>query len=426
MLTRVLVVLPFYGGSLPVGRHCIQALRDNNCLVEVFEAPNFFKSFEALKALQVRQERMDYLENNYLGLIGDAILAQVERFQPDLVFAMAQAPLSRKTLERLRHDGVPTIMWFMEDYRLFVYWRAYAQYYDFFAVIQREHFLDELSAIGVKNAFYLPMAALPQLHRPLKGADLSVTDRQLFGADLSFMGAGYPNRRAAFRKLTNYDFKIWGTEWENDSALEPYLRMKGVRISPEEAVRIFNAAKINLNLHSSVKAEEAVTFDDFVNPRTFEIACCGAFQLVDERTLLPELFAKDELVTFNSMEDLQNKINYYLQHEQEREAIAEKGRARVLKEHSYQARMKTLLDFVASKLPDWPESRQSTDWRAMTGQELPQELCAQLDTLAENLQLPPEADFKTVITALRQRTGKLSSLESALLFLDEWKKQYAK
>jgi spore maturation protein CgeB len=311
-------------------------------------------------------------------------------------------------------------MWFMEDYKLFVYWRAFAPLYDFFAVIQQGAFLEELAELGVKNALYLPMAALPEVHRPLRGTDLGAADRQRFGADLSFMGAGYPNRRAAFRRLTNFDLKIWGTEWDEDPVLKPHLRMKDVRISPEEAVRIFNAAKINLNLHSSVKAEPAVTFGDFVNPRTFEIAACGAFQLVDERGLLPELFAKGEVATFNSLEDLKNQVDYYLKHPEERTAIAEKGLARTLKDHTYQMRMQTLLDFVAERLPSWPKSRQSSDW----GEGLPAELRAELDTLEENLQLPKGADFETVITALRQRSGKLSSLESALLFLDEWKKQY--
>jgi spore maturation protein CgeB len=396
-------------------------LRNNGCLVEVFEAPAFFGGFEALKSLQVRQERLDYLENSYLALVGEAVLAQVERFAPDLVLAAAQAPLSRKVLARLRQDGVPTAMWFVEDYRLFTYWRSFAPYYDFFAVIQREPFLQELAELGVSNALYLPLAALPELHRPLRGADLSVADKQRFSADLSFMGAGYPNRRLAFRRLLDYDFKIWGTEWEDDAFLAPHLPMRGVRISPEDSVRIFNAAKINLNLHSSVSAEPAVASGDFVNPRTFEIACCGAFQLVDERTLLPELFAEGEIAVFNSLEDLKAKIDYYLERPEERAAIAEKGRARVLREHSYELRMKTLLDFVAGKLPDWPGIRPGTGW----GENLPPELASQLAALTETLQLPPGTDFETVITALRQRSERLSPLESALLFLDEWKKQYA-
>ena len=435
MMTRILVVLPFYGGSLPVGRHCAHALRDIGCLVDVFEAPEFHGAFQALKGLKVSGGRLEFLENSYLNLVGEAVLAQVERFQPDLVLAMAQAPLSRKILKRLRHNGVPTAMWFVEDYRLFTYWRAFAPFYDLFAVIQKQPFLDELAAQGVENVLYLPMAALPELYRPLgdgPGEDgLSPAEKNEFGADLSFMGAGYPNRRRAFRELTDYDFKIWGTEWEDEPLLEPHLRLKGVRISPEQSVRIFNAAKINLNLHSSVRAEETVSRGDFVNPRTFEVAACGAFQLVDERQLLPELFGPDELAVFSSLEDLKSKIDYYLDRPEERAAIAARGRERVLRDHTYQARMRALLNFAAERLPDWPRSRQSAPWPA----GLPESLTRELETLAEKLQLPqlgrrPDGeegggtDFDTLIAALRQHSGRLSGLESALLFLDEWKKQY--
>ncbi len=438
MPTRVLVVLPFYGGSLPVGRHCAQALRDIGCLVDVFEAPEFYGAFQALKSLKISGGRLEFLESGYLNLVGEAVLAQVERFQPDLVLALAQAPLSRKILKRLKHDGVPTAMWFVEDYRLFTYWRAFAPFYDLFAVIQKEPFLGELAAQGVENYLYLPLAALPALHRPLRGNPnyppaesqsdgpedfLSPLELRDLGADLSFMGAGYPNRRRAFRELTGYDFKIWGTEWEDEPLLEPHLCLKGVRINPEQSVRIFNAARINLNLHSSVRAEETVSQGDFVNPRTFEVAACGAFQLVDERQLLPELFGADELATFGSLDELRVKVDYYLEHPEERTALAARGRRRVLREHTYQARMRRLLDFAAERLPNWPPSRQAAAWP----EGLPENLTRELEALAARLELPQLAkgtDFDTLIAALRQHSGQLSGLESALLFLDEWKKQY--
>jgi len=50
---RVLVVLPLYGGSLPVGRFCAAALRRLGHLVEVFEAPDFHASYQALERLRV-------------------------------------------------------------------------------------------------------------------------------------------------------------------------------------------------------------------------------------------------------------------------------------------------------------------------------------------------------------------------------------
>ena len=416
-MQRVLVVLPFYGGSLPIGRYCAAALREIGCLVDVFESPPFFSAFNAVKELNVSIERQEYLENSFLQVVTQSILATVERFEPDLVLCMAQAPLSRQGLSRLRKEGVSTAMWFVEDYRLFTYWRAFAPLYDVFAVIQKEPFLSELAQSGVANALYLPLAADPAVHRPL---ELSPAERQRFGAELSFMGAGYPNRRAAFRHLARHGLKIWGTEWDGDAELAPLVQMQGQRISTEDAVKIFNAAVINLNLHSSVKAEELVPGGDFVNPRTFEIAASGAFQLVDTRSLMPELFAKGDLATFSSLPELEEKIAHFAAHPEERRAFAGRGRERVLKDHTYAARMRTLLDFARERLPlrerpagrDWPE-------------DLPESLRGDLAALYAALGLPSGAGFTDVVAAVRRKHDKLSPLETAILFLDEWKKQYS-
>ena len=416
-MQRVLVVLPFYGGSLPIGRYCASALRDIGCLVEVFDSPAFFSAFSAVKGLGVSIERQEYLENSFLQVVTQSILATAERFEPDLVLCMAQAPLSRQGLSRLRKDGVPTAMWFVEDYRLFTYWRAFAPLYDVFAVIQKEPFLAELAQSGVPNAFYLPLAADPAVHRPL---ELSPVEQRRFGAELSFMGAGYPNRRKAFRSLVPYGLKIWGTEWEGDSTLAPVVQMQGQRVNTEDAVRIFNGAAININLHSSVKAEELVSGGDFVNPRTFEIAACGAFQLVDTRSLMGELFAGEDIATFTSLPELEEKIAYFAARPQEREGYAQRGRARVLAEHTYASRMRSLLDFIGTRLPlrekalgrDWPE-------------DLPESLRYELHDLYAALGLPSGAEFADVVAAVRRKNDTLTPLETAVLFLDEWKKHYS-
>jgi spore maturation protein CgeB len=418
---RVLVVLPMYGGSLPVGRYCVDALRNLGHTVEVFEAPDFHSAFSALKGLRVTTDRLEYLENSFLQVVSQAVVAKVEAFEPDLVLALAQAPLSRQALKRLRRDGVATAMWFVEDHRLFTYWRAFAPYYDFFAVIQKDDFLDKLEELGVEGALYLPLAALASFHKPV---DLSPVEKRRFGADVSFMGAGYPNRRLAFRQFTGYDFKIWGTEWEGEPLLQRHVQLGGARVSPEDAVRIYNATRINLNLHSSVHASELVGRGDFVNPRTFELAACGAFQLVDERSLLPELFACDELVTFSSVEELHGLIRDYLEDEEARQAYALRARERVLCEHTYEHRMQALLDFVRAKRPSWPAVRRTLE-SALHGAQLPSELTAELGQLLERLGLPADASFDDLCWAVRQRKGTLTELETALLFLQEWKKQYA-
>ncbi len=416
---RILVVLPLYGGSLPIGRYCVQALRSLGHLVETFEAPAFFEGYKALEQLRVGMDRLDYLQNGYIQLLSTAVLAKAETFEPDLVLALAQAPMSRQVLKRLRRDKVPTAMWFVEDYKVFSYWRGFAPLYDYFAIIQKGAFEEELETIGVTNHLYLPLAAQPDFHQPLT---LSAADKRTFGSDLSFLGAGYPNRRLAFRELQGYDFKIWGNDWDGEPILQAIIQRDGARIEPEECVKIFNATTINLNLHSSIKKGVLVGDGDFVNPRTFELACCRSFQLVDRRSLLPELFADDELATFGSMDELFEKIDYFLLHPEEREDFARRGQRRVLKEHTYAVRMQTLLDFVAADRPHWPAQRDhATGWAA----QLDDALQGDLTHLFQRLHIPQTSSFKDVVWAIRQQQGQLSRLETAILFLDEWKKQYA-
>jgi spore maturation protein CgeB len=151
---RILVVLPMYGGSLPIGRYCTNALRELGHVVEVFEAPAFYGSFAALKELRVGTDRLDYLENSFLQVVSQAILAKVEFFAPDLVLALAQAPLSLQALKRLRRDQVATAMWFVEDYEVFTYWQTFAPYYDLFAIIQKGAFPEQLGQIGQQNSLY--------------------------------------------------------------------------------------------------------------------------------------------------------------------------------------------------------------------------------------------------------------------------------
>ena len=417
-MLRILVVLPFYGGSLPVGRFAAEGLREAGCLVDVFEAPSFFPAYTALKELRVSSNSLDGLQNNFLQIVSQAVLAKAEAFAPDLVLCLAQAPVNRLALRQLRKLGIPTAMWFVEDFRLFTYWRAFAPYYDLFAVIQKEPFNGELAGIGQTNVLYLPLAALPSFHRPL---ELGPGEQQAFGSALSFLGAGYPNRRKAFLQLRAQGLKIWGTEWEGEPALEPLVQRRGERISPEDAVRIFNATDINLNLHSSIHTDKLVSAGDFVNPRTFEVAACGAFQLVDERALLPELFSGEEMAVFTSMDELCEKIRYFSSRPDERREIAARARERVLKEHTYARRMQQLLDFARQRLPDFGK-RKAMEWPA----NMPDSMREGITALIAELQLPENVGFDDLITAVRAKSDLLSDVETALLFLDEWKKQYLK
>ncbi len=411
---KILVVLPMYGGSLPIGRHCVAALRDLGHSVQVFDAPRLYPAFTGLKELGLPPMSVGPLENSLLQVVGQAVWTHVECWRPDLVLALAQAPLNRLVLQRLKRAGVRTAMWFVEDHAVFDYWRAYAPLYDVFAVIQKEPFVSLLRDLGQPNAPYLPLAALPSFHRM---PELSPEERAEYGAEISFLGAGYPNRRAAFRALADRDFKIWGSDWDGETALARNIQRGGARISAEESVKIYAAADINLNLHSSVFADKLVSGGDFVNPRTFELACMGAFQLTDRRRLMPELFAADELAVFDSMPECLSLIDHFAAHPEERAAFAARARARVLRDHTYQQRMRALLEYTAERLGPWPE-----DGRPASALEsVPENMRASLPPLLAELGLPPDARFDDVTAALRALNGPVPEPGVRLLLLDEWR-----
>jgi len=423
---KILLVLPLYGGSLPIGYYCAEALKELGHQVGIFDAPPFLEAYRTLRSLNISQERFSALEQNFTQLLSQAIYAQAETLKPDLILAMAQAPLNRNILRKFKQENIKTAMWFVEDYKIFPYWQALAPLYDYFFIIQKEPFLSKLKEIDVPNAYYLPMAASPSFHTKEK---LSLEEEKNYGADLGFMGAGYPNRRMAFRALIKYDFKIWGSDWENDDLLQKYVQKQGQRISPEESIKIYNANKINLNLHSSTQIKELVPDGDFVNPRTFELASMEAFQLVDKRALMDELFIctdlnnpieDAELATFDSMESLHENIAYYLKYPEKRAKIAANARKRIEKEHSYTHRMQTLIQCISDNSPDWPTLKEEISWP----EALTPEIKTKIQNVTAKLNLDADASFDTVVQALKRNTGELDETETAILFLAEWNKFY--
>ncbi|MBU2549676.1 MAG: glycosyltransferase [Proteobacteria bacterium] len=337
---KIMLVTPLYGGSLPVARHAGRALTGLGHKVIEADMTGLDPIHQQVKKAAAPEERKDAVGRRLIALAGEylAFLAEAER--PDLVLALAQAPLDIRTLSRLRGLGIPSAFWFVEDGRLMSYFREVAPAYDFFFHIQGPDMDRELKRLGARSIHYLPLAADPACFRPIDDVDRL----RRYRADLSFMGSGYPNRRRVFGELLSYDLKIWGTEWDLSTPLGARVQDRGRRIPTEETAAIFNAARINLNLHSSVFSTGLDPAGGFVNPRTFEIAACGAFQLVDRRRPIETHFdCEREMAVFDDPADLSRKIDFYLIRPELRRDMSLRARTRVLAEHTYTHRMRELV-----------------------------------------------------------------------------------
>ncbi len=414
---KILLVSPLYGGSLPLTGYVQRALNALGHRCVVLDNTPFFPGFQHLKTLTSNRGHEARLEGGLNALLAETVTAKALDERADMVLWMAQSPAIPEVIRELQNGGIQTAFWFVEDYLTLNYWQAIAPHLDHFFTIQRGEFTDKLNEIGCENPYYLPVGADPEIHRPL---ELTSQERKIYGSDLSHVGAGYHNRREFFNGLLDFDFKIWGNEWDNCGPLLRVLQRRGERISTEETVKIFNAAKINVNLHSSTYHSGVNPFGDYLNPRTFEIASCGAFQLVDERAYLTENFTPDEeIVTFASREEFRDKAKFYLEHEDKRRKIAAAGRARTLREHTYQHRMLELMGVICGRRPDWKPK----------GGDLPtaEELIRQAGEDSELAQVMRRFVGRGPLTLdgiageIEREKGELTRTEAMILLLNEFR-----
>jgi len=77
----------------------------------------------------------------------------------------------------------------------------------------------------------------------------------------------------------------------------------------------------------------------------FEVAGCGAFQVVTATPVLTRHFDPgDEIVTFRTVEQLREVCTRYLRDLDERKRIADCARRRALADHTYLIRMRTVVN----------------------------------------------------------------------------------
>lgn len=155
---------------------------------------------------------------------------------------------------------------------------------------------------------------------------------------LGFKIAEIERRRALIELSKHYKVNVY-----SNSDVSDLLRIQycGSVDYWSEMPKVFRMSKINLNFTiPNIKSG--------IPLRIWDVLGCGGFLLTNYQAEIPYYFNEGEdLVCFDGLEDLCEKVGYYLEHEEERKRIAWNGYRKVREKHSYIERIHTILDTVA-------------------------------------------------------------------------------
>ena len=125
-----------------------------------------------------------------------------------------------------------------------------------------------------------------------------------------------------------------------DSSLLGNVKVKPPILPGVDTTMAFFGSKINLNI--SLKGIEGGT-----PQRIMDVMAAGGFMLTNYCFETAEIFEEDkEIVMFKTPEELFDKVDYYLNHEEERKAIAKRGQEKVLTHYTYEKKLKELMNWV--------------------------------------------------------------------------------
>lgn len=266
-----------------------------------------------------------------------ALLDAAADYGPDVIyFTLFQDQFDPRTLDRLKEQYL-TVNWFCDDHWRFDDFSSKFCHHFSYVVTTDPYAPAKYRAIGYKNAILSQWAAL-DFRREFNGAPPS------YAHDVSFVGMKNPFRQWLIRELGKRGIAIdcYGTGWPRG------------RIPYEEVEEVFHSSRINLNISNSRSHDIRYIFSgrkawkDFrstrkvkeqIKARHFEIPAFGGFQLTNYVEFLENyLTIGKDVAVYNALDDLADKIRFYLERDALRQEIARSGYERTHSEHTYESR----------------------------------------------------------------------------------------
>ena len=174
---------------------------------------------------------------------------------------------------------------------------------------------------------YLPLAVDPEQFRP------GYASRN---TELLFVASRTTYREAVVRSLLE-PARVIGTDWSGLASMG-FHQVSNRKISRRALIRLYQQHQAVLNVRNEANVEHGL------NQRSFEPLACGAVVLNDDLADLPRCFEPGrEILVYRDADELNALAGRLRREPAFAVKIAEAGRRRVLAEHTYAHRVKTIL-----------------------------------------------------------------------------------
>ncbi|MBI5055813.1 MAG: glycosyltransferase [Nitrospirae bacterium] len=274
------------------------------------------------------------------------VIEIVKASSPDFILH-TKDELPAETLQELR-QLTKVVMWYPDP--VIPEWLVpYVKACDIFFTMS-EGLIQDFKKYN-ENVLWLSQAFEPSF---FEVKEITGEDKRIFSADVAFVGnlgskGQYLSRRASLEKVIDAGFKFrwWGPKIPRKFSTVPLLLGKigraygGRFVWGEGYAKVARLSKIFLAFDSMPHIRKSMS------ARMYTAVGCGAFYMCRhvegiEEVLLPG----KEIITFRSENEMTDLIRYYLENDALRMKIAEAGRMRVLKDHTYEVRARQMLELL--------------------------------------------------------------------------------
>jgi spore maturation protein CgeB len=197
---------------------------------------------------------------------------------------------------------------------------------------------EKLLYAGAKRADFWPLALWDSVFDPAQTEESTFARRR--DIDVVFVGAPYRNKLpilARVKKALGSRLAMYGFPAKHSLYFNAKYGWPGWVKPPfpfgQELVELYQRAKIGFNVHN--RGDYTVG-----SYRMFELPANGVMQISDGGRHLDAYFEEGrEVVGYRDVDDMIDKIRYYLDHEDERLEIARNGYRRVMRDHRFAHRL---------------------------------------------------------------------------------------